>query len=173
MKINCLTIRPTIVIVGAVFKDFAMRQIAFLVIALISTSCSSLNPSPWVKVKDTRFNVEVMTTHEQRNRGLMFRDSLPEDQGMLFVHANEAPMAYWMKNTKIPLDILYFDENKKLVSAQENVPPCSGGDKCPPYPSESDAKYVLELNAGSMAKYKIQKGDVLIMDESIPATGEP
>jgi uncharacterized protein len=149
-----------------------MRYIAFLIVALLCASCSSISPSPWVKVKGTRFNVEVMTTHDQRNRGLMFRDSLPEDQGMLFVHAKEAPQAYWMKNTKIPLDILYFDENKKLVSAQENVPPCSAGDKCPPYASESDAKYVLELNAGSMAKYRIQKGDILIMDESIPTTGE-
>jgi uncharacterized protein len=150
-----------------------MRNSIFLIIALLSASCTSVNTNAWVKVRDTRFSVEVMTSNDQRNRGLMFRDSLPEGHGMLFVHANEGPLAYWMKNTKIPLDILYFDENKKLVSAQENVPPCSAGDKCPPYASEADAKYVLELNAGSMANYRIQKGDIMIMDESIPLTGEP
>jgi uncharacterized protein len=165
--------RSAIVIVRAVQKDFHMRLIIFLLIVLLGSSCSSPTLTAWVKVRDVRFSVEVMTSHDDRNRGLMFRDSLPEGNGMLFVHAEEAPQAYWMKNTKIPLDIIYFDKNKKLVSAQENVPPCSAGDKCPPYRSEGDAKYVLELNAGSVAKYKIQKGDIITMDESIPITGEP
>ena len=55
-----------------------------------------------------------------------------------------------MKNTKIPLDILYFDQDRKLVSVQQRVPPCSLGDRCPPFPSEGPALYVLELNAGTV-----------------------
>src|SRR3546814_15102210 len=78
----------------------------------------------------------------------MFRDELPAGHGMLFIHDRLAPQAYWMKNTRIPLDILYFDDQRRLVSQQRDVPPCSAGNRCPPYPSSAPARYVLELNAG-------------------------
>ena len=94
----------------------------------------------------------------ERERGLMFRDELAADRGMLFIHDREEPIAYWMKNTKIPLDILYFDSGRKLVSQQRDVPPCSLGDRCPPYPSNAPARYVLELNAGQAARLKLQDG---------------
>jgi uncharacterized membrane protein (UPF0127 family) len=77
---------------------------------------------------------------------------------MLFIHDVEAPQAYWMKNTHIPLDILYFDEARRLVSQQRDVPPCSLGDACPPYPSTAPARYVLELNAGEAAKLQLEMG---------------
>ena len=65
-----------------------------------------------------------------------------------------------MKNTHIPLDILYFDQNYKLVSVQERVPPCRS-DPCAHYPSAGPAQYVLELNAGSADKLGVKPGDVL------------
>jgi uncharacterized membrane protein (UPF0127 family) len=74
-----------------------------------------------------------------------------------------------MKNTKIPLDILYFDHNRKLVSAQLQVPPCSAGDQCPPYPSEGAALYVLELNAGSVDAIGAKNGDELTFGPGIGA----
>jgi uncharacterized protein len=155
-----------------------MRRLLLLTSLLSATSlssgCSSLSSKQaWVEIKGQRFMVEVVTTHEDRNRGLMFRDSLAEDSGMLFVHEAEQPMAYWMKNTKIPLDIIYFSADKKLVSAQERVPPCSAGDQCPPFPSDGNAKFVLELNAGSVEKYQFKKGDVMITADGIPETGSP
>ena len=61
----------------------------------------------------------------------MFRDDMAADHGMLFIHEREEPQAYWMKNTHIPLDILYFDDARKLVSQQRDVPPCSLGDALP------------------------------------------
>jgi uncharacterized membrane protein (UPF0127 family) len=88
----------------------------------------------------------------------MFRDELPAGHGMLFIHEEEAPLAYWMKNTRIPLDILFFDHERRLVSQQRDVPPCDLGDRCPPYPSDAPAIYVLELNAGEAERLQLKNG---------------
>ena len=88
----------------------------------------------------------------------MFRDRMESSHGMLFIHEREEPQAYWMKNTRIPLDILYFDDDRRLVSQQRDVPPCSLGDNCPPYPSDAPARYVLELNAGEAARIGLEDG---------------
>ena len=66
-----------------------------------------------------------------------------------------------MNNPKIPLDILYFDADWTLVAQSLNTPPCTLGDRCPPYPSIYPAKYVLELNAGTAAKLGVTLGDRL------------
>src|SRR5690242_16045958 len=126
-----------------------MNRFAPLLLAatLCLPACASGGATPWVELKGKRYVVEVADDEAERERGLMFRDSMPADRGMLFVHEREEPQAYWMKNTKIPLDILYFDSSRKFVSAQKRVPPCSAGDQCPPYPSEGNVRYVLELNA--------------------------
>lgn len=129
--------------------------------------------TPWVELRGQRIPVEVADDHDERQRGLMFRDQLPASTGMLFVHERSQPLAYWMKNTRIPLDILYFDADRKLVSMSRNVPPCSLGDRCPPYPSRAPGKYVLELNAGEAAALGVQDGDVLVFSDGIPDTGAP
>ena len=98
----------------------------------------------------------------------MFRDALPTGHGMLFIHDAEEPQAYWMKNTKIPLDILYFDDERKLVAQQRDVPPCSLGDGCPSYPSDAPARYVLELNAGEAARLQLKDGAELRFGPGIP-----
>jgi uncharacterized membrane protein (UPF0127 family) len=74
-----------------------------------------------------------------------------------------------MKNTKIPLDILYFDSSRKFVSVQKRVPPCSAGNQCPPYASEGNARYVLELNAGQAEALGVAKGDEITFSADIPA----
>lgn len=115
----------------------------------------------WVEIAGQRYAVEIANDDAERARGLMFRDKMAEDAGMLFVHEREEPQAYWMKNTRIALDILYFDSSRKLVSQQRDVPPCTLGDRCPPYPSDAPARYVLELNAGQAAKLGLQDGTEL------------
>lgn len=136
------------------------------------TACSG-NAAPWVEVGGQRFQVEVADDAAERERGLMFREHLAADAGMLFVHAREEPLAYWMKNTRIPLDILYFDAERRFVSMQAGVPPCSAGDACPNYPSAAPAKYVLELNAGRAAALELQAGDPIRFGPGIPTTGQP
>ena len=150
-----------------------MRLIPVFLLVFTVPACSGLQSKPWVEIRGQRFTVEVADSNEERSRGLMFRDSLEKDTGMLFVHDNEEPQAYWMKNTHIPLDILYFSKDRKLVSAQERVPPCSAGDRCPPYASDGAALYVLELNAGSVALFKIQTGDEMKVSSDIPLSTTP
>jgi uncharacterized protein len=129
--------------------------VAFLLFAL--AGCASAG-GPWVELGGKRYAVEVARDDATRARGLMFRDSMPEDAGMLFIHDREEPLAYWMKNTRIALDILYFDAQRRLVSQQRDVPPCTAGNACPSYPSRAPALYVLELNAGQAAKLGLQDG---------------
>lgn len=138
-----------------------------------TTACSSSSSDHWVELSGQRFEVELADDFEERARGLMYRESMPADHGMLFVHEAEAPLAYWMKNTKIPLDILYFDANRTLVSIQRGVPTCAAGDRCPNYPSRGPAKYVLELNAGRSDALGLKRGDAIVFSESIPGTGQP
>ena len=140
-----------------------------LLATLCLPACASGSGTPWVEVKGKRYLVEVADDDAERSRGLMFRDSLAADHGMLFVHERDEPQAYWMKNTKIALDILYFDAARKLVSVQKRVPPCSGGDRCPPYPSEGSVRYVLELNAGEADAMGLAKGDAITFSADIPA----
>lgn len=134
--------------------------------AMTLSGCASGNGT-WVELAGQRYVVEVADDDAERARGLMFREELPADRGMLFLHEREEPQAYWMKNTKIPLDILYFDSQRRLVSQQRDVPPCSLGDGCPPYPSTGPARYVLELNAGQAARIGLQDGAELTFGPGI------
>jgi hypothetical protein len=150
----------------------AARILSILLLALPSTACSGAG-SDWVEVGGQRFSVEVADDFEERARGLMYRESMPSDAGMLFVHEREERLAYWMKNTRIPLDILYFDANRRLVSIQRRVPTCSAGDRCPNYPSTGPAKYVLELNAGRSEALGLAPGDEIHFSDGIPLIGQP
>ena len=135
----------------------------------VATGCASAGSGAhWVELKGKRFTVEIADDDAERSRGLMFRDELDANSGMIFIHDEEVPQAYWMKNTKIPLDILYFDRSRKLVSASERVPACSLGDQCPPFPSNGPALYVLELNAGLVESMGVKPGDELVFGPTIP-----
>ena len=143
----------------------------FLLFALSSAS-GCVSGGDWVELKGTRIAIEIADEHAERTRGLMHRDRLEAGSGMLFVHADEEPQAYWMKNTKIPLDILYFDAERRLVSVT-HAPPCSLGDRCPPHPSAGPALYVLELNAGDAAAMGVERGDEIVFGPGIPERGAP
>ena len=123
---------------------------------------------PWVEVKGQRFGVEIADDDTERARGLMFRDSMPRERGMLFVFSKQQPLAFWMRNTRIPLDIMYFDEDRKLVSTAAGVPPCTTP-QCPSYPSTAPGRFVLELNAGLARELKLQPGDGIVFSPDIDA----
>ena len=135
------------------------KSTLLLACALLASCASTANP--WVELAGKHYDIEVARTEDERARGLMFRDSMAANHGMLFVHEREEPLAYWMKDTHIPLDILFFDHDLKLVTQQRDVPPCTLGDGCPPYPSNAPAMYVLELNAGQAAAMQLKDGTVL------------
>ena len=125
-------------------------------------ACTVRAAGPSVELDGHHFQIEVAADDASRERGLMFRDSMPADHGMLFRFDRPALQTFWMKNTHIPLDILYFDQNYKLVSMSQRTPPClSASNDCPTYPSAAPAQYVLELNAGTADKIGVKIGDTL------------
>jgi uncharacterized membrane protein (UPF0127 family) len=138
-----------------------MRFLLCLLILTAFTACASGGPS--VELGGKTFSVEVADTREKQALGLMFRDSMPADAGMIFLFPNEAPRSFWMKNCRIPLDIMYFDKDLKMVSISANTPPCRA-ERCPNYPSTGPAMYVLELNAGVAAELGVGPGDQLTID---------
>ena len=143
-----------------------MNKAWILTLALLASGCAS-GQGTWVELGGKRYAVEVADDDAERARGLMFRDVLAEGHGMLFLHEEERPLAYWMKNTRIPLDILYFDSGRRLVAQQRDVPPCTLGDGCPPYPSNAPARYVLELNAGQAEALGLRNGAELRLGPGI------
>jgi len=145
------------------------RHVIALALLLPLSGCASAD-TPWVELAGSRYTVEVADDDAERARGLMFRDVLDDGHGMLFIHDRTEPLAYWMKNTRIPLDILYFDEALELVSQQRDVPPCSAGNACPAYPSGAPARYVLELNAGEAARLQLSAGARLRVHPSLQKT---
>ena len=138
----------------------------FVLLAGCASAASPTHAPVTVVLHGQRFSVELATDNAQRQRGLMMRQSLPADHGMLFVFPRTEPQAFWMKNTLIPLDILYFDTERRLVSMQLDVPPCKA-DPCPTYPSDAPAIYVLELSAGTAQRIGAKPGDVLKIDGEI------
>lgn len=113
------------------------------------------------------FKVEVAKTEFEKQRGLMFRKSLAENKGMLFVYDKPSFVSFWMKNTLIPLDILFIGSDLKIKSISENTPPCPPATVCPSYPSLEPVQYVLELNGGTTARQKIGLGDNVDLLNSI------
>lgn len=137
-----------------------MRTLLCVLMLITFTACASGGPS--VELGGKTFAVEISDTSEKQALGLMFRDSMEADKGMLFIFPNEAPRSFWMKNTRIPLDIMYFDKKLKMVSISADTPPCKIT-RCPSYPSKGPAMYVLELNAGAAKKLGVGEGDILTL----------
>ncbi|MGD8536219.1 MAG: DUF192 domain-containing protein [Candidatus Aminicenantes bacterium] len=101
---------------------------------------------------------ELAVTDEERQLGLMHRKKINPDQGMLLVFERANFHSIWMKNMKIPLDILWLDKEKRIVHIERDVPPCKE-DPCPTYTSRFPAMYVLELKAGSVNEHKLKMYD--------------
>lgn len=111
------------------------------------------------------FNVEIAKTQTERNRGLMFRKKLGQDQGMIFIFDKDGTYPFWMKNTLIPLDMIWIKEGPSAGSGQvvfiaKNIQPCKSL-ICPSVIPSADAKYVLEINAGMCERMDLKVGDNL------------
>ena len=117
--------------------------------------------SPVCTVPDgTRVHLELALTDQEKALGLMFRDSLPADAGMLFVFDADSPVPFWMKNTFIPLDLVWLDKDGKVVDVHADTPPCRA-DPCPSYAPARPARTVLEVNGGFAAAHGVKPGAVL------------
>lgn len=106
---------------------------------------------------------EIADTPRKRAHGLMYREHLEKDHGMLFFFSEPQAWSFWMKNTRIALDLIWLDEKKRVTHIERNVPICTrSDDSCPQYrPNSDDAVYVLEIAGGTVDGYKIDKGTKL------------
>lgn len=105
---------------------------------------------------------ESMLTAADMRRGMMFRDSLAPDRGMLFFHTASGKYKYWMYQCRIPLDIIWMDRDRRIVEISAETPPCTTeAGACPNYGGNVEALYVLELGGGAAAKYGLKVGDTL------------
>jgi uncharacterized protein len=102
-----------------------------------------------------RIDVEIAESAQDRMQGLMFRERLEADQGMLFVFPAAAPLSFWMKGTPLPLDILFVDSERAIVAIRENTQPYSEE----PVRSGVPARYVVEVNAGFADRHGLSPGD--------------
>ena len=103
-------------------------------------------------------NVELANTESLRQQGLMNRTYLAENDGMFFIFDSDVQSGFWMKNTLIPLDLIYIDNNRKIIDIKESFMPCTTAD-CPIYIAQSSFRYVLEVNSGWALKNGIKIGD--------------
>lgn len=148
------------------------RSMLFLLLAAAASTGAQTRPSDAsttpasIILHGTRITVALATDAASRAHGLMGRTKLAQDHGMLFVFPDTQPRWFWMKDTLIPLDILYFDGRRKLVTMQLDVPPCKA-EPCATYPSDAPARYVLELAAGKARRMGARVGDVLAIDADL------
>ena len=150
----------------------ARRLLAALVVATLCAGCDSAagqSGLPVVKmgVGKKTYDLEVANTRESRDRGLMHRDSMPADHGMIFVFPDEAVRGFWMKNTRIPLDIIYLTAAGKVVSVHQMQPHDRRTTE-----SKGPAQYAIELNQGEAAKADVKEGDSLALPKELPAAKE-
>ena len=144
-----------------------MKQISakFLVIFLLIFLASCAQNSDQVLInngkEDIIINVQIADDNDERMKGLMFIEKLDENGGMLFIFEKEDYQAFWMKNTLIPLDMIFINDELQIVDIK-NAIPCKQ-DPCNVYTSNQPARYVLEINEGFAAKNSIDKDDKITL----------
>jgi uncharacterized protein len=147
---------------------------SLLLAILLVAACAQTPPPPAAVRADTTsstlptvtlpdgyvVHVEVVADDESRAQGLMYRDRLREGTGMLFIFPNMNELGFWMKNTLIPLDMVWIDDKQRVVHVKENVPPCKA-DPCPTYSPGVNAQFVLELAGGVARQHRVEQGSQL------------
>jgi uncharacterized membrane protein (UPF0127 family) len=136
-----------------------MRALVLAALVLGGSSLAAAAPAvvPLTLPSGKVLQVEVMVSDEDRAMGLMFRPSLAEDHGMLFLFENPDFHAIWMKNCKFPIDIVWLDEAKNVVDVKEGAPPCKA-DPCPVYQPLRRASWVVEISSGQAKREKVVRG---------------
>jgi uncharacterized membrane protein (UPF0127 family) len=102
-----------------------------------------------------RIDVEIAERATERMRGLMFREQMEENQGMLFLFPTEEPLSFWMKDTPLPLDIIFLGADRTIVTIRKNTVPYSEAS----VPSDRSAKFVVEVHAGFADRHRLAPGD--------------
>jgi uncharacterized membrane protein (UPF0127 family) len=123
---------------------------------------NALNTREVVLPDGSRIQCEVMIRPEDMARGMMYRDTLAPDRGMLFIHSQPGRYPYWMHNVKVPLDIIWLDAQRRIVEMSPHTPPCqAAADQCPNYGGNKESITVLEMAAGSIQRHGLALGNQL------------
>lgn len=152
-----MNIQPTIIIYGALW-----------LLTALPVTTPKAEPMQWDTVTfadNYSIEVELADTEALRQHGLMYRTHLPENQGMLFIYQDQAIRGVWMKNTLIPLDILFLSDDARIISMLPDLQPCTR-EPCPISISSTEAQYMLEVNAGFLNKHGIRLGQKLIIEQA-------
>jgi septum formation protein len=143
---------------ASMLKKFGVSVLFF--IFLVISFCPAWAASPQVCHLGNCVTVEVVSKPEDMERGLMYRTSLDQDKGMLFVFTSDDKEQFWMKNMHFSLDMLWISHDGHIVYIGQNIPACTA-DPCPVYSPDQNARYVLELNSGYTASHQWKAGDQL------------
>lgn len=138
--------------------------IPLLALPLFLAACSAFGKAPAGTIPVTfgkqTLTCEIAASEAEREHGLMFRRDLPQDRGMIFVFETAHPASFWMKNTPLPLSIVFLDEDKKVLNVDEMAP----YDEEHFHQSKGDAAYAIEANANWFEKHGIKAGDTAVFD---------
>jgi uncharacterized membrane protein (UPF0127 family) len=141
-----------------------MKKTSIFLAAFLALYCSGqTGKDHFIKVyfpDGFGLTAELAVSDQERARGLMFRERLQEDQGMLFLFAEEDIHSFWMKNMRFPIDILWLNRDKRIVHLESRVPPCPG-EPCPTYVPAEAAAFVLEIQSGCAEKHGLRIYDRL------------
>ncbi len=149
------------------------KHLLLLFAALIVSSAAHLGSSEEsveasFEKTDPHIELEIADTPEERAEGLMNRSELEENRGMIFVYEEEDDRRFWMKNTYIPLDIIFLDSNMTVINIEEADPqPDVSDSDLRRYRSEEPAQYVVELNQGFTDNHSIDPGDKLVLERKL------
>jgi len=136
------------------------RIISLLIVAILICSFISVygeKVTQEVCFKNVCVHCEIADSGNKRAKGLMFRKELAKDRGMLFIFDKETMPSFWMKNVEFPLDIIWINQDKKIIGINTNVPLCK--DYCESIMPPDKIRYVLEVNAGFVDKNQVKIGE--------------
>lgn len=144
-------------------KIFSITFLVLLLTSLLLIKANDLYSykKAFIKINRHKINLEVADSKCLREMGLMFRESLDQNAGMLFVMDSPQKVDFWMKNVNFPLDIVFINKNK-IVKIEENIPVCKS-ESCLFYNSEKIVDSVIEFNAGFCKKYNLKTGQTIII----------
>ncbi len=138
----------------------------FVVVVFLTatlSACGASLPTAKISIGTNSLNVEIASTPAERQKGLMFRNSMPQNHGMLFIFPKDEQLSFWMKNTKIPLSIAFIASDGTIKSlADMHV------ESLEAIPSDFSVRYALEVNQGYFAQHNIQVGQRVVLPADLP-----
>ena len=147
------------------YKKFSVNFIliifpVLIIILGIFVLSRGQNTMKTIKIKNQQFEINIVKTQADIEKGLSGRENMAENEGMLFEFSDLDFRTFWMKNMNFPIDIIFIDENYKICDIKENFQSCQSIN-CPNYISKCNAQYVLETNTGFAKLNKIQINELV------------